>query len=149
MMLTKQEPCRTVRRTDQQRTSPWVVGQTEIEKYATGCDNLSLSTTTSGYKKSLMIVPNGHDWKETQALKETYWRWLIYEKRPHCNNKSTTLHNDTKLATEIKAINNLGFDILPIQKSWHISNGLLTFEGDSIRDGNLSGQRISVNIIIV
>ena len=28
-----------------------------------------------------------------------------------------TLHNDTKLATEIKAINNLGFDILPIQKS--------------------------------
>ena len=47
------------------------------------------------------------------------------------------LHTDIKLATEIKAINNLGFDILPIQKSWHVSKGLLTFEGDSIKGWQL------------
>ena len=54
MKLTKKIKCRIVRRADYQGTRPSVtISQAEIEKYVTGCDRLSLSTTTSGTRNHI------------------------------------------------------------------------------------------------
>ena len=109
MMLTTQEPCRIVRRADQQGTRPSVVCQAEVEKYATGCDGLSPSTTTSGYKNSLM---------KNIRIATINLR---------------TLQDDIKLATVIKATSNLGIAVLAIQELRRTSSGLITSEDESIK----------------
>ena len=78
----------------------------------TGCNGLSPSTTTSGYKNSLAT---------------------------HINNiriatiNLRTLQDDIKLATVIKATSKLGIDVLAMQESRRTSSGTVTFEDESIK----------------
>lgn len=141
LMSTSQEPRRIVRRADQQGTRPSVVCQAEVEKNATGCDGLSPSTTTLGYKNSLMTDPNREDTSTKGNTRKKNIRIATINIR--------TLHDDIKLATVIKAISKLGIDILAIQNldvhlvGWSHSNM------NQLKDGNLSGADTSVNMSMV
>ena len=111
-----------------------MVGQANVEKYATGCDGLSLSIT-SVFKNSLITVQNGDDRKGNTSTKGD-------SKKMNCNIYIATInlrsrHDDIKLETEIKATNNLGTDILAIQESRRISSGLITLEDDLIKGWQL------------
>ena len=109
------------------RTS--VVCQAEVEKYATGCDGLSPSTTTPGYKDSLVNGPNREDTSTEGRNRKKNIRIATINIR--------TLQDDIKLATVIKATSKLGIDILAIQESRRTSSGIVTFEDESIEGWQL------------
>ena len=140
LMSTNQEPCRIVRRADQQGTRPSIVCQAEVEKYATGCDGLLPSTTTPGYKNSLVTGPNREDTSTKGRTRKKNIRIPTINIR--------TLQDDIKLATVIKATSKLGIDVLAMQESIHLV-GLSHSKMNQSKDGNLSGVDTSVNMSMV
>lgn len=116
-----------VRRTGQQGMRPSVTGQAGVEKCATDCDSLSLSTITSGTITHMKTANNKVNIKPPTR----------------CNNiriatiNVRTLQDDIKLATILKTASDLDLDISTMQEVTRTSLGLLTFDNASLKGWKL------------
>ena len=112
MKTTKRTGYRLVRRAGDQGTRPSVVSQAGVDKFATGCDSLSLSTITSGYKNT----------KESVKFKTKTLRIKV-----------RTLQEDIKLATIIKVTESLNIDVLALQEVRRTGSDCLEFDDESLK----------------
>ena len=132
-MTTLRNPCRIVRRADQQGTRPSVsICQAEVEKYATGSDGLSPSSIPSGNKNS-KVVSNRNRKSRNNAKTGSKSRNKIRIATINVR----TLQEDIKLATAINNTQTLGIDILALQEVRRTSIGMVSFEDDSIKGWQL------------
>ena len=115
MKTTKRTGYRLVRRAGDQGTRPSVVSQAGVDKFATGCDSLSLSTITSGYKNT----------KDSVKSKTKRLRIASINVR--------TLQEDIKLATIIKVTESLNIDVLALQEVRRTGSDCLEFDDESLK----------------
>ena len=125
MKQTTKTRYRIVRRAGQQGTRPSVTSQAEVEKYVTGCDSLSLSTTTSGTRNQLSNQNNGLKSKMLNVRDLHNIRIATINVR--------TLQEDIKLAMVVKAAIDLKIDILAMQETRRTSTGYFVLEDDSLK----------------
>ena len=116
---------RIVRRAGHQGTRPSATSQAEVEKYDTGCDSLSLSTTTSGTRNQLSKQNNGTKSKMLNVRDLHNIRIATINVR--------TLQEDIKLALVVKAAIDLKIDILALQETRRTSTGYFVFDDDSLK----------------
>ena len=127
-----------VRRVGQQGTRPSVTGQAEVEKYATGCDSLSLSTTTSGTRKHPLKHNNAGDAQRIDKVKSSITESKKTKTSSHNNIRIATinvrtLQDDIKMALIVKATAELEIDILAMQEVRRTSTGSFTFDDESLK----------------
>ena len=126
MKLTKKRKCRIVRRADYHGTRPSVtISQAEVEKYVTGCDSLSLSTTTTGTRNQISSENIQNQMERLKVRNYNNIRIATINVR--------TLREDMKLAMVVKDAIYLNIDILAIQEVRRTSSGFIIFEDDSLK----------------
>ena len=145
-MVTVENPCRIVRRADQQGTRPSVFCQTKDEKYATGCDSLSLSTTRSGTRKHSLNNFNTRDTIDNTIGRMQLSRKANDNKYHNIRIASIdvrTLQDDLKLALIVKAAAKLKIDILAMQVVRRTQSVSFTVDDEPLKGWQLawSGQK--------
>ena len=126
LMSSNRKRYHIVRRVGHQGTRHSVTSQTEVAKYATGCDGLSPSSIIPGTRNQILTVNNNKNKKNGNNSNSDN-----SNRKKHNINKiriSTvnvrTLQDDMKLATAIKSVEHLGMDILAMQEVRRNSTGI-------------------------
>ena len=121
---------RIARRAGYQGARPSVDSQTGVEKYATGCDSLSLSSRKL---------------QEANVLDQYNNQYLLNKTATHNNSKNSnfnhlkiatlnkrTLICDIKLANAVQSAQSLGLDIFALQEVRRSGDGHITFSSESL-----------------
>ena len=113
-------PCRIDRRADYQGSRPSAVHQAEVEKYATGCDGLSPSTSITGTRTDLRtaVIPVS--------------KKLQYNNIKIATINVRTLQDEIKIATTIQAAAKLKIDVLAMQETRILGCEKKFFQDDSL-----------------
>ena len=113
---------RLVRRAGQQGTRPSVLSQAGVEKYATGCDSLSLSSDSN-----LLLETTSSD--RSFSTKPP----VRFENINIATQNIRTLSCDVKLANSILEAKKLHLDVLALQEVRRHGTGTLEFDSGDIK----------------
>ena len=119
MTSSNNNPCRIDRRADYQGSRPSVSYQAEVEKYTTGCDGLSPSTSINGTR--------------TQRKSSKSQSKLSYSDIKIATINVRTLDDDMKLASVIQAAEKCKIDVLAMQETRRTGCDWTEFQDESIR----------------
>ena len=119
MTSSNNNPCRIDRRADYQGSRPSVSYQAEVEKYTTGCDGLSPSTSINGTR--------------TQRKSSKSQSKLSYSDIKIATINVRTLDDDMKLASVIQAAEKCKIDVLAMQETRRTGCDWTEYQDESIR----------------
>ena len=122
-MTSYTSPYRIDRRAGYQGSRPSVRGQAEVEKYATGCDSLSLSSKNTRLQ-------------ETTSLDRSFSRKISHVRFENINIATLnirTLLCDIKFANTIQEAKNLNLDVLALQEVRRNGTGSFELDSDGIK----------------
>ncbi len=133
--ILKNTQCRIERRADKQGSRPAPLSRDAVEKCATGCDTLEVSTRRTGPKTLIEMRKN----LEKSSTEDTSRRRMKNIRKKTVNIRIATINvrtcqDDLKLASIVKAARDLKIDILAMQEMRRISYGSIIFDDDSIKD---------------